>query len=198
MRQTLNKLLDLLFPPRTSQLILRTTHEVNLCSQAGCHEGIFYCAHYSHPVIHAAVGENKFHNNSQAQTLLANLLTTWIDQKQLGEVCFIPIPLGKVRLRERGHNQVLSVLGQTQYSVASVLTRTKETVPQVSLGRQQRLHNIKGIFQCDAELLVPLSGQTLILLDDVATTGATLNEARATLVPYLPADTKLICLALAH
>jgi predicted amidophosphoribosyltransferase len=90
------------------------------------------------------------------------------------------------------------VLGQTQYSVASVLTRTKETVPQVSLGRQQRLHNIKGIFQCDAELLVPFSGQTLILLDDVATTGATLNEARATLVPYLPADTKLICLALAH
>jgi len=198
MRQTLNKLLDLLFPPRASQLILRTTPAVNLCAQSGCHEGIFYCANYTHPLIHAAIGENKFYNSSRARTLLANVLTTWIDQKQLGEVCFIPVPLGKVRLRERGHNQVLSVLSMTQYLAASVLTRTKETVPQVSLGRQQRLHNIKGIFRCEVELLVQLSGKTLILFDDVATTGATLNEARATLAPHLSSDTKLICLALAH
>ena len=198
MKPTLNKLLDLIFPPRAAQLILRNYTHTDLRRHTDCHEGIFYCAHYTHPVIHAAIGENKFHNSSQAQAILANLLTSWIQQKQFDEICFIPIPLGKDRHRERGHNQVLSVLKLTPYVAEPVLTRVKETVPQVSLGRQQRLQNIKGIFQCDTKALASLSGKTLILFDDVATTGATLNEARAVLVPHLPADTKLICLALAH
>jgi len=198
MKQTLNKLFDILFPPRESQLMLRTNCEANLCSQSGCHEGIFYCANYTRPVIHAAIRENKFYNNSEAQTILANLLTTWTQHNQLRDVCFIPIPLGKNRQRERGHNQVLSVLQKTDYAVAPALSRVKETAPQVSLDRQQRLHNIKGIFQCDTKSLATISGKTLILFDDVVTTGATLHEARATLAPHVPSDTKLICLALAH
>ena len=198
MKQTLNKLLDLLFPPRAAQLILRTHKKTSPDSPGGCHEGIFYCANYTHPVIHAAVSENKFHNNSQAQTLLANTLTTWIDQKKLGEVCFIPIPLGKNRQHKRGHNQVISVLNRTSYDTEHVLTRVTETVPQVSLGRHQRLQNIKGVFQCDVEALLKVSGKTLILLDDVVTTGATLAEARAVLTPHLPPDTRLLCLGLAH
>lgn len=198
MKYTLNKLFDLLFPPRESQLILRTDHETSHYSQPGCHEGIFYCASYSHPVIHAAIKENKFYNNSQAQSILANLLVSWTSQKQLKEVCFVPIPLGNARKRKRGHNQVLSILIKTDYSVTSALTREIETAPQASLDRRQRLHNIKGIFRCNIKLTATLSGTTLILLDDVVTTGATLHEARATLAPHLPPDTTLICLALAH
>jgi ComF family protein len=198
MKQTLNKLLDTLFPPRESQLIVRINLEKNICGQSGFHENIFYCANYAHPVIHAAIGENKFYNNVRAQRLLANLLTAWIDQKQLKEVCFIPIPLGKNRIRKRGHNQVLSVLDKTNYSVQPILTRVRETPPQVSLDRQQRLQNIKGIFECDTELLASMSGKTLIVFDDVVTTGATIHEARATLAPHVPPDTTLICLALAH
>jgi predicted amidophosphoribosyltransferase len=198
MKKILNKLSDVLFPPRDSQLILRTNHATNLCNHSGCHDGIFYCANYTHPVVHAAIRENKFYNNAQAQMILANLLTSWTQQKQLEGVCFIPIPLGKDRQRDRGHNQVFSVLKKTQYSVESVLSRVRETAPQVSLDRQQRLRNIKGIFHCDTQLLARMPGKTLILFDDVVTTGATLNEARAALVPHLPPDTKLICLALAH
>jgi len=198
MKQTLNKLFDVLFPPRDSQLIVRSHAKETIRHQSGCHEGIFYCTNYTHPVIHAAIRENKFYHNSQAQRILANLLITWIQQNQLADACFIPIPLGKDRLRERGHNQVLSVLHTTDYAVAPVLARVKETAPQVSLNRHQRLHNIKGIFQCDTKSLATMSGKTLVLFDDVVTTGATLNEARATLAPHLPANTQLICLALAH
>jgi ComF family protein len=198
MKQTLNKLLDVLFPPRESQIILRTISEVDLCHNSSCHEGIFYCANYTHPIIHAAIRENKFYNNPQAQTILANLLLTWIHQKQLTDVCLIPIPLGKKRQRERGYNQVFSVLQKTHCSTQSVLKRTRETPPQTSLNKRQRLHNISGIFRCDIESLVKISAKTVILFDDVATTGATLNEARATLAPHLPSDTRLICLALAH
>ena len=198
MWQTLNKLLDLLFPPRDSQLIMRQNLHNKISSQPGCHEGIFYCANYTHPVVHAAIRENKFYNNGHAQKILAQLLLTWTAEKQLQKVLVVPIPLGPERQRSRGHNQVVSILKHTPHSIKPILKRITETAPQASLGKQQRLSNIKGIFQCDPELLASLSDSTLILLDDVVTTGATLNEARATLAPHLPPDTKLICLALAH
>ena len=93
----------------------------------------------------------------------------------------------------------MSVLRQNSLTyVSDVLTRTKETVPQSSLDRQRRLHNIKNAFVCDVQKVKKLSYPIIILLDDVVTTGATLNEARATLVPHLHPDTTLICLALAH
>jgi len=198
MDRILNKLLDTLFPPRDSELLLRTALDTPVSIETGCYEGIFYCANYTNPKIHAAINENKFHNNPRAQKILASLISAWIDQKQLVDVCFIPIPLGKNRQRNRGHNQVLSVLQQTSFPVQSVLHRVRETSPQVSLNRQQRLHNIKDIFEVDDHELASLTGKTLIILDDVITTGATLNEARATLTPHLPPDTQLICLALAH
>lgn len=198
MSRILNKLLDTLFPPRDSQLLLRSYADTHIPIETGCHQGIFYCAHYTKPVIHAAINENKFHNSLHAQRILSHLITTWIDQKDFADVCFIPIPLGKERQHNRGHNQVLSVLHQTHYLVQPVLQRVRETPPQVSLDRQHRLHNIKNVFAVDERLLATLTGKTLIILDDVVTTGATLNEARASLAPHLPAHTQCICLALAH
>lgn len=199
MQNTLNKLLDVLFPPRESQLIIRSYHPSRTTGQPGCYEGIFYCAEYTEPTIRAAISENKFHNNTQAQVILAQVLSDWVTGKKLTNIQFVAIPLGKGRLRSRGHNQVSSILQHTNYSHQSdLLVRTKETVPQTALDRHQRLHNIKNIFYCSGEQAKNLSAQTIILLDDVVTTGATLNEARATLVPHLPPHTRLICLALAH
>ena len=130
---------------------------------------------------------------------MATAVADWVKSKQLANVCFIPVPLGKDRQQVRGHNQVVSVLQQSsQTYVGDVLSRTKETVPQASLDRQHRLYSIKNAFVCDVQKIKTLSYPIIILLDDVVTTGATLNEARATLVPHLHPDTTLICLALAH
>jgi ComF family protein len=199
MKQILHKLLDVIFPPRESELTLRSYRPVNISPSTICVEGIFCCAQYTNPIINAAVRENKFYNNSQAQVILADCLTRWIKEKNLDEACFIPIPLGKKRLQERGHNQVLSVLRQSNFHyLHSALNRSVETVPQTTLSRTERLQNIKGIFSCDNTAVESISQRTVILLDDVVTTGATLNEARATLAPHLPPNTKLICVALAH
>jgi len=199
MKRTLNKLLDILFPPREAQLILREYSRKTALLNDGCHEGIFYCANYTHPVIHAAIIENKFYNNQSAQDILSSIVSAWVDSKQLQDVYFVPIPLGTEREKSRGHNQVLSVLQRsTHLHQKFLLSRTKETIPQASLNKQQRQRNVKNIFTCDSKYLTALAGSTIILLDDVVTTGATLNEARATLTPHLPPDTKLICLAMAH
>jgi predicted amidophosphoribosyltransferase len=199
MQDILNKLLDTLFPPRPSQIELRLFNSTNLNNTSGCHEGVFYCVEYDQPFIRSVIRENKFYNNRYAQVILAEILEDWIQSKQLEDICFLPIPLGKERLHERGHNQVTSILNQTDYTQAkNVLTRTKETVPQVSLKRQQRLLNVQNIFSCDIEKVSVITAKVIIILDDVTTTGATLNEARATLAPHVPPDTTLLCVALTH
>jgi predicted amidophosphoribosyltransferase len=199
MKQILHKLLDVIFPPRESELTLRTHHPEDTPLSDTCFEGVFCCSEYTNPIINAAIRENKFYNNLHAQVILADCLSRWVTKKNLEAVCFIPVPLGKKRLHQRGHNQVLSVLRQSNFQhTEAVLERSVETVPQTTLTRTERLQNSQGVFSCDQAAMKNISQRTIILLDDVVTTGATLNEARATLAPHLPPNTKLICVALAH
>jgi ComF family protein len=92
----------------------------------------------------------------------------------------VPVPLHPRRLRQRGFNQAL-LLAQTFPEVPlgrDILVRQRPTLPQVKLSPQERQTNVKGAF------LVPdpaaLAGKTVLLVDDVYTTGATVKEcARA-------------------
>ena len=95
----------------------------------------------------------------------------------------VPVPLHSGRLRQRGYNQSeLLAKGVARTSGIpldkQLLTRTKNTPPQVaSQGREERRSNVDGSFQCQADL----SGVSLILIDDVATTGSTLSACAAAL-----------------
>jgi len=100
-----------------------------------------------------------------------------------GKVVIIPVPLHKKRLKERGFNQA-ELLAEKLNSFlgarveAKVLFRQRYTRPQAELGALDRKENIKGAFVCPLD--VNLAGQNIILLDDVFTTGATMQEcARA-------------------
>jgi len=89
----------------------------------------------------------------------------------------LPVPLSPQRLRSRGFNQaaeIARVLGRAQ-GIPIGLThcrRTLETPPQSSLPWKERRKNVRGAFEC----LADLSGMTVMLIDDVMTTGATLGE----------------------
>ncbi len=90
----------------------------------------------------------------------------------------MPLPLSPQRLAERGFNQsqeiarLLAHATSTQLCV-EVLARTRHTVPQSMLPWKERARNVRGAFRCDTDL----SGRCIALVDDVLTTGATLNEA---------------------
>jgi len=92
----------------------------------------------------------------------------------------VPVPLGKRRHRERGRNQSMDlakVLAST-HSVSRAVTRIRETARQSQLSRKDRIRNVHSAFWADPKLVQ--SGGIYLLLDDVVTTGATLNEvARA-------------------
>jgi ComF family protein len=97
--------------------------------------------------------------------------------------CIVPVPLHPKRLRWRGFNQAV-VLGK-ELSRAwhvpidpFVLVRTRPTVPQTELREEERRKNVRGAFAVDDG--ASLENRTLLLLDDVYTSGATVNEcARA-------------------
>jgi ComF family protein len=91
--------------------------------------------------------------------------------------CVIPMPLSVQRLRERGFNQSLeiarSVAARLQVSVAiSACRRIRHTPPQAALPWDERGTNIRGAFECTAAM----DGARVAVIDDVLTSGATLNE----------------------
>lgn len=93
----------------------------------------------------------------------------------------VPVPLHWTRKWSRGFNQSLilarSVSQSTGRPVLSALQRTKRTKDQTHLSREERLANVHDAFRVTKDI----SGKKLLLLDDVTTTGATLEECRRVL-----------------
>ena len=90
----------------------------------------------------------------------------------------IPLPLADKRLAERGFNQSAVVAEgiakklRLPYAPRGLL-KIRETPPQAGLGREARLKNVRGAFDCGESI----AGQHIAIVDDVMTTGATMSEA---------------------
>ena len=93
----------------------------------------------------------------------------------------IPLPLTKARRKERGFNQaeiLAEILAREfSYQIFSGLKRRGRKKHQAKLSEKQRLKNVSGQFFMSEKERSFLSGRDVILVDDVITTGATLNEA---------------------
>jgi len=97
--------------------------------------------------------------------------------------CVVPVPLYKGRQRDRGYNQALllcRVLSQeTAKPVLDCLVRTRNTPTQTKLTDADRRDNVAGAFRLGND--VNVTDKSLLLIDDVMTTGATLNECATVL-----------------
>jgi ComF family protein len=111
----------------------------------------------------------------------------------------MPIPLHPRRLRERGFNQSKLLSEHVAKELSAELDflslkRIRYTLPQTGLGKDERRKNVQGAFRLRRSGRV--SGRTVFLVDDVATTGNTLNACAKTLLKG-GAD-KVFCLVLAR
>ncbi len=108
----------------------------------------------------------------------------------------VPLPLHRQRLRERGFNQALELARPVGTALAlpiaaSVCLRTRDTPAQAGLPLRRRIKNMRSAFHCTADL----SGQRIVLVDDVMTTGASLNECARTLKMHGAAAVTLLVVA---
>jgi ComF family protein len=108
--------------------------------------------------------------------VLADLLTAQIGSDELVDF-ILPMPLHPAKLRERGFNQALEIARRVSKKTGAELLplasrRIKDTRSQTGLPWKEREKNIRGAFTCEADL----SGRRIGIVDDVMTTGATVNE----------------------
>jgi competence protein ComFC len=105
-------------------------------------------------------------------------------EKDFSDFILIPIPIEKKRLKWRGFNQSEEI-GKKLAKIlkipifCNVLLKTKKTSPQIELSEKERKENVKGCFSVKNRNLI--KNKKILLLDDVYTTGATMEEAAKTL-----------------
>lgn len=96
-----------------------------------------------------------------------------------------PVPMHDLRERERGYNHANLLAGELGWRwgvpvlPGEALRRTQPTTRQVGLSYQARQDNVKGAFEAERRLV---EGKTVLLVDDVCTTGATLDACAAVLL----------------
>jgi len=156
---------------------------------------------YHHPAIKRAIWRFKYKNARGVARVFAEKLYEEImgelgdslDASSRETFLLVPIPLHKKRLRERGYNQsellARAILKHDDAHIfelaPNLLVRTHATKPQArSEKRAARLANLRGAFACPDPAHV--RGRTIILIDDVTTTGATLLEAKRALAKAKP------------
>ncbi|TSA43776.1 ComF family protein, partial [bacterium] len=182
--------LDFLFPPREDEVALRDVSADDFLSLMHpvlvpeTRPGTVALLPFHARHVRAAIHEAKYHGDERAFGFLAGALADYLlDADDVGRTTshIVPVPLGRVRRKERGFNQIEEVARRALRSLGDhfildtgLLERVKETQSQVSLARRKREENMRGAFVA-AHRLDPAC--TYIVLDDVITTGATLQAA---------------------
>ncbi len=131
-------------------------------------------------VIRQAIHQFKYNNLRYIAGPLAELLSNYLSTNPVPGEVLVPVPLHSRRLRERGYNQshlLAKELGKLVGLpvMANCITRQRQAAPQTrATSVSQRRSNVANAFTCHSNLR-DLRDKKIILIDDVATSGATLD-----------------------
>lgn len=153
------------------------------CRKRSCIYGFFSPFSYDAAGVRTLVHDLKYRRMRDNAAILGDMLYRAIAYHGLvlsQKAMLVPIPLYKSRERVRGFNQahlIAQVLGACMGIPvqADVLLKIKNTHAQMTLRREERLTNLAGAFAVSD--MESVRNRTIILLDDVKTTGATIEEA---------------------
>ncbi len=146
-------------------------------------DGIRAAAYFENNPIRPAIHFLKYRNHKAAASILGQVLADTYRRYNLSAEVIVPVPLHPSRLRERGYNQSDLLAKQLAELLdlpvsATTLQRTRKTASQMELKADERHQNVANAFVCrSGELL----DQSVLLIDDVCTTGATLDACACAL-----------------
>ena len=148
-----------------------------------------------------AIQRFKYNSETHLSTPFGGLLLNFVQKifHKLNEYIIVPVPLHKNKLRERGYNQSLLLAKSLSRNLGVRLDylsfiRKRYTLNQAGLRREERITNVKNAFSVfDIEAV---EDRKILLVDDVFTTGYTLNECAKTLKKSGAAE--VICITLAR
>ncbi|HEY7986834.1 MAG TPA: ComF family protein [Methylophilaceae bacterium] len=127
----------------------------------------------------------KYRGELSVAEIAANGLMSSLEHHDLPDL-LIPMPLHPQRLQERGFNQAMEISRRIvrhtscQLSTNSVI-RLRHGEPQASLPLNKRAKNVKGVFAVNDTANINLRGKRIAVVDDIMTSGASLNELAKTL-----------------
>jgi ComF family protein len=133
--------------------------------------------------LRGAVIQFKYHGEWARARHLSERLVVALAHTQHADA-LIPVPLHAARLRQRGFNQSLLLAQQAGgllgVEVKEALVRTRQTDAQINLGAEQRIANVAGAFAVQPH--IRLADLSIVLIDDVVTTGSTLSACAEALI----------------
>ena len=195
-------ILDLLFPPTEDELHIRNVSPDAFLKKYDhrSFNNIQHLSSFKDQEIRSAIHLAKFHKSTHAINLLSELCKKYLSQEE-GNFLILPIPLSQGRLRARGYNQAAEIMrpacpkdGRHTLN-ETVLLRSRDTKPQTTLRKDERLKNMSNCFTAGSDAGL-IHGKDVLLFDDVVTTGATLEAAKQAVSRHDPKS--ITCLALAH
>ena len=155
-----------------------------------------YCAGVYSKNLQKLIRGLKYHNQKDLAYYLAKFMAEYfskITDKTDFEI--IPVPIYPKREKKRKYNH-MNLVGEelarlTNNSLnKNLIKRVKDTKPQYKLKRHERLQNLNGAFEVDKS---NYTGKTLLLIDDICTTGSTFEEMIKEFAKY--GITDIICFA---
>ena len=132
---------------------------------------------YSYPVD-SLIQDLKYNGNLAAARPLAWALAQVLDAEPYPDLV-LPMPISAARLAQRGFNQAMEIahraVAEFGLGTAPLAVRRREGMPQATLPWKERNRNVRGAFACEADL----TGKCVAIVDDVLTSGATLDALAA-------------------
>jgi ComF family protein len=132
---------------------------------------------YEYPLDHL-IRRLKFGNHVACGRVCGTLFAqAWRARQYPTPELMIPVPLGSRRYRSRGYNQAHELARAMSREVripvrTDLLARVRETTEQVGLKRKERRRNVRGAFEVTGDV----NSKRVAIVDDVVTTGSTVNE----------------------
>lgn len=167
----------------------------------GFHDGGFSIALYDKPVSDLIMNL-KYHREMGIASFLADLALTRLQKINILDDfkcdCIVPVPLFTKRKSSRGFNQSSLIAKHLARSLGlnlreDIIFRIRDTKKQTGLSLDERMANVKNAFQANDNS--EIKGKSILILDDVMTTGSTIQECARVLKEAGASETRFLTIA---